>query len=155
MKKTLLFTSLFLLAASQAQAATPITACKKADLNGNYKMFQNSVAAANLHIGQCEVAINNGVASGACHFTVSANGQATPAFSGPVSGVATINSNCSANIELDFNPAPSVTVQSFLNIQFTPDKQSFVGSWTNSFGLIGTTGGTRYSPALPETAAPN
>ena len=116
-------------------------------------MYQNSVAAANLHTGSCKINILNGVAFGNCAFTATSNGVITPGFNGPVGGTASINTNCSASLQLDFQPG-NVTVSSFFDLQFSPDKQSFIGQWTNNFGLLGTTAGTRYSPLLPATPAP-
>jgi hypothetical protein len=134
--------------------AKPPKSCTQADLNGNYVMYQNSVAAANLHTGRCEINIQNGQATGTCAFSVTSNGAVVPGFSGPVSGPATMNSNCSADLQLDFSPAPTVVVKSFFDLQFTPDKQSYIGQWSNNFGLLGTSAGTRYSTRLPSTIAP-
>ena len=151
--KRLLIAASTLLVSAQLQAVT-ITPCTKNDLNGNFIAYQNSVGQANLHTGVCQFNISNGIVSGNCEFTVAPGGVVAPGFSGPVSGSATINSNCSAEMTMDFNPAPHVTVSSSFLMQFTPDKQSYIGSWTNNFGLLGTSAGTRYSPALPATPAP-
>jgi len=144
MNKSLLVVS-SLLISTQIQAAP---GCRATDLNGNYVMFQNSITttATNIHTGRCEITILNGTASGNCVFS---NG-ATPSMGGP----ASINSNCSANVQLDFSPAPGVNITSNFQLQFSPDKQSFIGQWNNNFGVLGTTAGTRYSPALPATPAP-
>jgi len=150
-------TSKILLAVASLLIATQIQAapgCTAANLNGSYVMYQNSVAAANLHIGSCKVTVLNGALSGTCAFTATSGGVITPGFSGAVSGTASINTNCSAAMQINFSPAAGVTVNSFFDLQFTPDKQSFVGQWTNSFGLLGTTAGTRYTPSLPATPAP-
>ncbi len=152
MKKIMLLSGLAYLAPGLAAAA--VTPCMQSDMNGNYVMYQNSVALANLHVGRCEVNVRNGVAEGSCDFTTTANGEIKQGFNGAVSGTASINVNCSASMTLDFNPAPGVTVISTFNMQFSPDKQSFVGLWTNNFGLLGTSAGTRYSPLLPDTTAP-
>lgn len=149
----ILFAASALALSAQIQAAG-LSPCTKADLNGNYAMYQNSVALANLHIGSCHVNIQNGVASGSCAFTTTSNGTITPGFSGAVTGTAVMNTNCSAEMQLNFSPAPNVTVQSFFDMQFSPDKQSFIGGWTNNFGLLGTSAGTRYSTVLPATPAP-
>jgi len=140
-----------LLISTQIQAAP---GCKATDLNGSYVMYQNSVAAANLHIGSCKITVLSGVVSGNCAFTGTSNGVITPGFNGAVTGTASINTNCSAAMQINFSPVAGVTVQSFFDVQFSPDKQSLVGQWTNSFGLLGTTAGTRYSPVLPATPAP-
>ena len=152
MKKFMLAATTLLMSA-QLQAVV-ITPCTQKDLNGNYVAYQNSVGLANLHTGVCQFNINNGVVSGNCEFTTAPNGVITPGFSGAVSGSASMNVNCSAEMTMDFNPAPSVTVASTFSLQFTPDKQSYIGSWTNNFGLLGTSNGTRYSPLLPNTTAP-
>jgi hypothetical protein len=128
--------------------------CIASNLNGNYVMYQNSVGAANLHTGSCKITVLSGVVSGNCAFTTAPGGVITPGFTGPVTGTASINANCSAAMQIDFNPAPNVNVHSYFDLQFTPDKQSYIGQWTNSFGLLGTTAGTRYSPLLPSTPAP-
>ena len=145
--KCLLIAAAFLTAA-QIQAAP---GCRQWDLNGSYVMYQNSIALANLHTGRCEVTVSNGWASGTCAFVGTDNGKIKDGFSGSVTGTASINRDCSASMELDFSPAPNVTVQSFFDLQFTPDKQSFIGQWTNNFGLLGTSSGTRYSPRLAKT----
>lgn len=151
--KKILFVTTALLISTQVNAGGGHSGCKAKDLNGDYVMYQNSVALANLHTGRCEINVLNGVVSGTCAFTITNNGVITPAFNGPVTGTATMNKNCSAEAQIDFTPAPGVTVQSFFDLQFTPDKQSFIGQWNNSFGLLGTSAGTRYSPLLPATPA--
>jgi hypothetical protein len=151
MNKSLLAIASSLLVSTQLQAAP---GCTAANLNGSYVMYQNSVAAANPHIGSCKITVLNGVASGTCAFTAAPGGVVTPGFSGAVGGTAAINANCSATMQINFSPAAGVTVNSFFDLQFSPDKQSFVGQWTNSFGLLGTSAGTRYSPLLPATPAP-
>jgi hypothetical protein len=129
-------TALFM-AATQIQAA-PV--CLPRHLDGHYVMYQNSVAPANPHIGKCEIKVERGVASGTCAFT---SQGPTAGFSGPVSGTASIGRNCSAQLQLNFEPVPGVMVESNFDLQFAPDRNSFVGQWTNSFGLVGTTGGVR------------
>lgn len=144
--KSLLAVASFLIS-TQIQAAP---GCTATNLNGNYAMYQNSVSKANPHIGSCKVAILNGVLSGTCAFTANdANGGIVNGFNGPVTGTASINQDCSAGMQINFSPAANVNIQSFFTLQFTPDKQSFIGQWTNSFGLLGTTAGTRYVPSVP------
>lgn len=138
MKKILLLAGLLM--SHQIQAGPH---CQNTHLNGNYVMFQNSVSTANPHTGRCEIAIKKGLASGMCAFSISSNGSVNPGFTGPVSGTASIKPDCSAELSLDFSPAPNVTVQSDFELQFTPDKNSFIGQWGNNFGLLGTTAGTR------------
>lgn len=143
-------TKLFLLVSglilsSQLQAAP---GCTSANLNGNYTMYQNTLTVPPVppHTGVCKVNVNNGVLSGTCAFTMS-NGSVTfPGFNGPVTGSGSINADCSATLNIDFVNNNN-TISSVFNIQFTPDKQSFIGSWSNSLSFIGTSSGTRYTPA--------
>lgn len=153
MKRIVLITTGLLLSA-QIQAHDR-DGCSQSDVEGDYVMYQNSVALANLHTGRCEIKIQRGQASGTCAFNVTSNGAVVPGFKGAVSGPVIINSNCSANVELDFSPAPNVTVKSFFGLQFSPDKQSFMGQWTNNFGLLGTSSGIRFSPSIPASPASN
>ncbi len=149
MKKILCVASILLLS-SQAHAAP---GCKASDLNGNYVMYQAAINK-NFHTGRCEIQILNGNATGTCAFDPLVD--LTPNFNGPVSGPAVINKNCSAKLKLDFHPNPSdpaFTIESNFDLQFTPDKQSFIGKFINSFNVEGTTSGTRYSPLLPNTPA--
>jgi len=149
MKKILLVASSLLLS-TQVHAAP---GCKASDLNGNYVMYQAAINK-NFHTGRCEIQILNGNATGTCEFDPAVDGSHN--FHGPVSGPAVINTNCSATLELDFHPNPSIpefTIVSNFNLQFTPDKQSFIGKFVNSFDVQGTTSGTRYSPLLPATPA--
>lgn len=148
--KKILFIAASLVISSQVQAAP---GCKASDLNGNYVMYQAAINK-NFHTGRCEIQILNGNATGTCAFDPAVD--LTPNFNGPVAGPAVMNSNCSATMELDFHPnpaAPAFTIVSTFDLQFTPDKQSFIGKFVNSFNVEGTTSGTRYSPLLPKTAA--
>ena len=152
--RKILFVTTGLLLSAQIYA-NPMAACKANDLDGDYSMYQASVALANLHIGNCQVNISHGMATGSCKFTaIDSSGKLDTPFDGEVSGTATINTNCSAEMELDFAPKPGVEVKSYFTMQFTPDKQSFVADFTNNFGLYGISNGTRYSPKLPATPAP-
>jgi hypothetical protein len=153
-KKTLLLISCAL-ASTQLHAAP---GCTQANLNGNYVMYQAAVNNPNLnHTGKCTITIISGVVSGSCAFGPNVSGN--PNFSGPVyspvTANAVMNSNCSATIPISFDPVPgSVHIDSVFDVQFTADKQSFIGRFGNNFGLQGTSNGTRYSPALPSTPAP-
>lgn len=139
-----------LLLSSQAHAAP---GCTAANLNGSYVFYQNNLAAANPQSSHCKITILNGEVSGACAFTDSVGGFISPSFNGPVSGIASINTNCSAGMQIDFSTAQNGIVSSFFDLQFTADKQSFIGQWTNSLGQLGTLAGTRYSSFLPATPA--
>lgn len=140
-KTQLTTTAALLMAATQIQAS-PF--CLPRHLNGHYVMYQNSVASANLHTGRCEVSIDDGIATGNCAFTLpGAGGPAVPGFAGSVTGTASLARDCSAQMKLDFSPAPNVTVSSDFDLQFAPDRQSFIGQWSNNFGLIGTSAGVR------------
>jgi hypothetical protein len=146
--KKILFIATALLISTQVNAGP---GCKEKDLNGKYVMYQNSVALANLHTGRCEINILKGVVSGTCAFTATKDGVITPGFSGPAYGTAAMNTNCSAVATISFDP-DLVHIDSYFDLQFTPDKQSFIGQWTNNKGLLGTSAGTR-SPRLPVTPA--
>jgi hypothetical protein len=154
MQKSLLLAAGCLLSA-QLHAAP---GCTQANLNGRYVMYQAAVNSQTLnHSGKCIIAINSGVVSGSCAFGTNASGQ--PGFSGtvysPAGTPAVMKTNCSATIPISFDPVPGVVhIDSVFDVQFTPDKQSFVGAFGNSFGVQGVSNGTRYSPALPGTPAP-
>jgi hypothetical protein len=148
MKKILLIATALLIS-TQVNAGP---GCKAKDLNGNYVMYQAAINH-HFHTGKCEVNISNGNLTGHCAFDPSAENPVN--FNGPVYGTATINSNCSAVATISFDPVPNVVhIDSDFDLQFTPDKQSFIGKFINTFGVEGTTSGTRYSPLLPATPAP-
>lgn len=139
-----------LLFATQIQAAPPVP-CTQANLNGNYVMYQASINHHN-HNGRCEINITNGALTGNCVFGHDANNN--PGFSGPVYGTAAMNTNCSATATISFDPVPgTVHIDSYFNLQFTPNKESFVGSFSNTFQVEGITNGTRYSPLLSPNPA--
>ncbi len=127
--------------------------CNAKDLNGDYVMFQAAVNKPELnHTGRCEININDGTVSGRCAFGRNVSGN--PNFNGPVYGSATINTNCSADVTISFDPVPDVVhIDSYFDLQFAPDKLTFVGSFSNSFGVEGISNGTRYSVDLPATPA--
>ena len=129
--------------------------CRSKDLNGDYVLYQAAVNKPELnHTGRCEVNISEGVLSGSCAFDPNVSGN--PNFNGPVYGTATMNSNCSADMEIRFHPNPNVpdfTIVSEFDVQFAPDKQSLVGKFSNNFGVYGVTNGTRYSVDLPSDQA--
>lgn len=144
MKKILLVASTLLLS-TQVQAAPP-SPCTQANLIGTYITYQAAINH-HFHTGKCEIAIiSGGTLTGHCAFDPSAENPTN--YNGPVTGTATMNNNCSAVMSMDFGP-----VQSDFDVQFTPDKQSFIGKFINNFGVEGTTSGTRYSPLLPATPA--
>ncbi|MCX7085790.1 MAG: hypothetical protein NTY69_09675 [Methylococcales bacterium] len=148
--KKLLFIASTLLIASPAFAA--ITPCTQANLVGNYVMYQAAINHHN-HMGRCVINIATGGAlTGTCEFGNNSNNE--PGFNGPVYGTATMNTNCSATATISFDPVPSVVhIDSYFDLQFSPNKESFVGNFTNTFGVEGITNGTRYSPKLPATTA--
>ncbi len=141
--KKLLFIATTLLISSQANAAA---GCKASDLNGNYVTYQAAINH-HFHTGKCEININKGLLTGHCAFDPTVSGDAN--YNGPVNGTATINTNCSAVMSMNFGP-----VESNFDIQFTPDKNSYIGKFENNFGVQGTSSGTRYSPLLSPTPAP-
>jgi hypothetical protein len=144
MKKILLIASTLLLT-TQVQAAPP-SPCTQANLNGNYITYQAAINH-HFHTGKCEIAIANGLLTGHCKFDPSAENPVN--YDGPVNGTASMNTNCSAVMSMNFGP-----VFSDFDVQFTPDKQSFIGKFSNNFTVQGTTSGTRYSPALSPSPAP-
>lgn len=149
--KKILFIASGLLLSTQIHAA-PVAGCTQASLNGNYVMYQAAINH-HFHTGKCEINITNGVISGTCAFDPSAENN--PNFHGAVYGSATMNTNCSADMTISFDPVPNVVhIDSDFDVQFTPDKQSFIGKFINTFGVEGTTSATRYSPLLPATPAP-
>jgi hypothetical protein len=158
MKKAVFFIALAVLstqalADKKHQSPEKMHQCKKSDLNGNYVMFQAAVNKPEMnHNGRCEVNISNGVLSGVCNFGRNAAGN--PGFNGVVYGDATINKNCSVEVNISFDPVPNVVhIDSVFELQFSPDKQSFVGRFSNNFGVEGISNGTRYSASLPSTVA--
>ncbi|WAR43450.1 hypothetical protein [Methylomonas rapida] len=129
--------------------------CRGQDLDGDYVMYQAAVNKPELnHTGRCEVNVTNGVLAGVCAFDPNVSGN--PNFQGEVYGTASINSNCSVDMEIRFHPnpnAPDFAVISSFDLQLTPDKQGFVGKFSNQFGVYGLSNGARYSVNLPHTPA--
>lgn len=158
-KTTLLFAAIALLS-SQVYADDEQShqhrkhQCRSQDLNGDYVMYQAAVNKPELnHTGRCEVNITDGVLAGTCAFDPNVSGN--PNFKGDVYGTATMNSNCSAELVISFDPKPNVVhIDSYFDVQFSPDKQGFVGKFSNNFGVYGITNATRYSVDLPSSAAP-
>lgn len=156
MKKTTLILAAIALVSSQAYAGDDKGhqekkhQCRSKDLNGDYVMYQAAVNKPELnHTGRCEINIANGELSGTCAFDPNVSGN--PNFQGPVYGTATMNSNCSAEMEIRFHPNPAnpqFAIISNFDVQFTPDKQSLVGKFSNNFNVYGVTNGTRYSADL-------
>ncbi len=101
--------------------------CSMNDLNGRWVSYQGAVLV-NPHTGICKFKVANGQAQGVCDFSTG--------FLGPFSGEVVVNRDCSATIAMDFNPIPVV---SDFQVQLHKDKQSFVGRWSNNFGVIGVT----------------
>ena len=147
--KKILFVASTLLLSTQVHAA--ITPCTQANLNGSYVMYQAAINHHH-HNGRCTVNIAGGSLTGNCVFGHDANGVA--GFSGPVYGTATMNTNCSAIATISFDVPNGPHIDSYFDLQFTPNKESFIGSFSNIFGVEGITNGTRYSTVLPATPAP-
>ncbi len=101
--------------------------CNINDLNGKWVAYQGAVLV-NPHTGICKFNVANGLAQGACDFS---NG-----FSGPFQGEVAISKDCSAKFDMNF---ASVPVISSFQVQLHKDKKSFVGRWSNNFGVIGVT----------------
>jgi hypothetical protein len=101
--------------------------CTINDMNGVWTSYQGAVAV-NPHTGICTFKVANGLAQGSCDFS---NG-----FQGPFQGEVVVNRDCSVNFDMDFAPVPVVST---FQIQLHKDKKSFVGRWSNNFGVIGIT----------------
>ncbi|WP_262965545.1 hypothetical protein [Methylobacter psychrophilus] len=149
--KKILFIATTLLVSSQAFSAS--TPCTQANLVGNYVMYQAAINHHN-HMGRCTINIvTGGALTGNCEFGNNAANE--PGYNGPVYGTASMNTNCSATANISFDPVPGIVhIDSYFDLQFTPNKESFVGNFTNTFGVEGITNGTRYSTVLPATTAP-
>ncbi len=156
--KKFFFVASSLLMVTQVQAG-PITPCTQANLNGSYVLYNAAVNGKSLpdagsmnHTGRCEIHINNGNLTGTCAFDPNNSNQ--PNFNGPVYGTATMNTNCSADMTISFDPVPNVVhIDSEFDVQFLPNKEGFIGKFSNNFGVRGSTSGTRFNPILPSTAA--
>jgi hypothetical protein len=133
MRKTTLIISSLMFAA-QAFAAEDLASlrqCRPRAMNGDWVSYQNAVVV-NPHTGVCKFTVADGLATGTCDFSTG--------FVGPFSGSVTINSDCSAEVQMDFAPAPVV---SSFHLQLHKDRQSFAGRWDNNFGVLGTTHGIK------------
>ncbi|NOU20343.1 MAG: hypothetical protein HOO93_00895 [Methyloglobulus sp.] len=120
--------AILLIANAQAQAAVEKEkACTVNDMNGRWVSYQGAVLG-NPHTGICKFKVANGLAQGECDFSVG--------FKGPFTGEIVVNPDCSADFAMDFNPA---SVVSDFQVQLHKDKKSFVGRWSNNFGVIGVT----------------
>ncbi len=85
--KKILFVTTALLISTQVNAGGGHSGCKAKDLNGNYVMYQNSVALANLHTGRCEINVLNGVSfRHLCVYNNHSTASLPLAFNGPVTG---------------------------------------------------------------------
>ena len=155
--KKVLFVASSLLMIGQVQAG-PTTPCTQANLNGSYVVYNAAVTGTGLtdagslnHTGRCEVNVNNGVLSGNCEFD--SNNSGAHNYHGPVYGTATMNTNCSADMVMSFDVPNGPHIDSFFDVQFTPNKEGFIGKFNNIFGVYGSTSGTRFNPLLPSTPA--
>ncbi len=101
--------------------------CNMNELNGNWIAYQGAVLV-NPHTGVCKFNVANGLAQGTCDFS---NG-----FVGPFQGEVIVNKDCSAKFDMNFAPVPVI---SNFQVQLHKDKKSFVGRWSNNFGVIGVT----------------
>ena len=158
MKNTLIIAALTILT-FQVQADEEKKACTAADLNGDYVMFQAAVNRPELnHTGRCDINVTDGELSGSCEFGRNVSGN--PNFHGPVYGDATINTNCSVEMTISFDPDSDgdgqpgpLHIDSTFDLQLAQDKNTFVGSFINTFGVEGITNGTKVGAMLPATAA--
>ncbi len=124
MKKT---TLLLLITFLNVNAFANSKMCSINDMNGLWIAYQGAVLT-NPHTGVCKFNVANGLAQGTCNFS---NG-----FTGPFQGPVIVNKDCSAEVQMDFAPAPVV---SDFQVQLHKDRNSFVGRWSNNFGVIGVT----------------
>lgn len=126
MKYLAIFVFLIYALSSVAFAADKL--CHSNDMNGRWVSYQGAVLG-NPHTGICKFKVANGLAQGSCDFSVG--------FKGQFQGEVIVNTDCSANFVMDFNPGAPVV--SDFQVQLHKDKQSFVGRWSNNFGVIGVT----------------
>jgi hypothetical protein len=135
--KQILLASAIVFCSAQALAGGSAQApkgCNTANLNGNWVSYQGAVTV-NPHTGICHLTVQDGATSGACSFSFP--GAENLQFT----GVAEVHEDCSADLTMDF--APDRPFQSTFQIQLAVDKQSFVGSWSNNFGVLGVANAVR------------
>lgn len=101
--------------------------CGINDMNGRWVSYQGAVLV-NPHTGICKFKVVDGLAQGDCGFS--------GGFKGPFQGKVVVNPDCSVDFDMDFAPAPVVSI---FQIQLHKDKKSFVGRWSNNYGVIGIT----------------
>jgi hypothetical protein len=100
-------------------------------MNGEWVSYQNAVVV-NPHTGVCKFVVQQGTATGTCDFSTG--------FTGPFVGSVTVAKDCSAEVTMDFAPAPVV---SNFHLQLHRDGESFAGRWDNNFNVLGTTQGIK------------
>jgi hypothetical protein len=121
--------AILLIANAQAQAAVEKEkVCSINDMNGRWTSYQGAVTPDHQHTGVCTFTVANGQAQGNCTFSTG--------FQGPFQGEVVVNKDCSANFTTDFNPIPVVAN---FQVQLHKDKESFVGRFINSAGVVGVT----------------
>ena len=125
--KQLIFAALLFSIISSAATASD-KSCNINDMNGHWVSYQGAVTQDRQHTGVCKFKVANGLAQGVCDFSTG--------FQGPFTGEVVVKPDCSADFAMDFKPAPVV---SDFQVQLHRDKKSFVGRWSNNFGVIGVT----------------
>ena len=64
-----------------------------------------------------------------------------------------MNTNCSADLTVSFDVPNGPHIDSFFDVQFLPNKEGFIGKFSNIFGVYGSSNGTRFNPIFPSTPA--
>lgn len=107
--------------------------CIPSDITGSWITYQTNISAEVPHTGRCDIKIADNNArsfTGKCNLSVG--------FDMDVTGTAKVNNDCSAVLAMKFNGGGMD-----FDMQLSPDRQSFVGRWKNSFGDVGGTNGVR------------
>lgn len=131
MKKLLL--GILVLACCGPAAEAGSRRCKATQMDGDWVGFQNAVVV-NPHTGACDFTVSQGAVTGNCDFSAPFNSS----FS--FVGTVAVSEDCSVEMVMDFAPAPFVST---FHLQLSRDRQSFVGRWENTFGVLGTTSGVK------------
>jgi hypothetical protein len=128
MKKIFIATVLSFIGVSAAQAA-----CLPSDITGNWVLYQTNISAQPAHTGRCAISVADNATR-----TLTGRCTLSNGFAMDVTGSATVNAMCEATLKLNFTGGSMN-----FGMQLAPDRQSFVGSWKNSFGDVGGTNGVR------------
>lgn len=107
--------------------------CNVSDITGTWVLYQTNISAAVPHTGRCEIRVTDTPAR-----TLTGNCNLSVGVDIPVTGNASVTNSCSAVITMNFDGGNMT-----FDAQLAPDRQSFVGRWTNSFGDVGGSSGVR------------